>query len=50
MGMELLDDVDDEEDDEEDAFEELDDLLDVMGSLVSDIIAANGENCFNSGK
>ena len=42
--MELaLDDVDDEEDDKEDAFEELDDLLDVMGSLVSDIFAANGK-------
>ena len=47
MGMELsLDDVDDEEDDE-DVFEELDDLLDVMGSLVSDIFAANGKNDYN---
>ena len=43
MGMELsLDDVDDDEDDEE-----LDDLLDVMGSLVSDIFAANGKNDYN---
>ena len=48
MGMELsLDDVDDEEDDDEDAFEVLDDLLDVMGSLVSDIFAANGKNDYN---
>ena len=47
MGMELSsDDVDDEEDDDEDAFEEFDDLLDVMGSLVSDIFAANGKNCY----
>ena len=41
------DDDDDEEDDDEDAFEELDDLLDVAGSLVSVIFAANGKNNFN---
>ena len=41
------DEVDDEEDDDEDAFEELDDLLDVAGSLVSVIFAANGKNNFN---
>ena len=43
MGMEFFDDVD-EDDDEEDAFEEVDDFLEVIGSLVSDIFAANRKN------